>query len=942
MLPASTSRSIAVCFALFSASLSAMECSAESDFYRDVYPILKSNCVSCHNKTTTEGSLNLESPLTARQGGDSGDGVVAGKASESLIYQAAIHDGGLEMPPKNNKSGAKNLTKDELAVLAAWINEGAKDSVRQQDQIHWRQIPETVHPIYAAAITGDGRWAAAGRGNRLELYDIATLTPAQTLTDPACSKLIPDGEPGAAHNGVLQALAFSSSGEWLASGGERDVKLWKRSPLLQPQRIQPPASDIVASDLSFDGLRFATLTKSGSLTIQDTVTSSVIQTWDNIPVGDKPVISISSDDQLLAIALPDNKINIRSVSGDIQEATIETGTELKSLLWGNRTNVLIAVGPDSTLRIWNFTGGLAAGVPAPQLINDQNPSITALSVIAHSDLVLVSDASGQNRVFNAADATFVNQFQSPVSPAHGMTAANDLFVCSTPEGIIRVINSKDGQVTKDLSTSISMKEALGKVTRELDMKKLNLSYFQAKVTELGGQNASLDVVLGKAKETIEIANGVLPTKEMNYQTALDAEALTLKKIEDLKQQLESLKSQGSPADMLKPVEDQITQAQATAAAEARNTKASLSTLSESRNQIQDAKVEIERATELKDKNLALIASANESIAQTSQEIEAKTGAVTQATAEIAAQRRVPSSICFSADGQLVASIDESGEFRAWSHKTGSPVAQFHTAESFARAVLQSPEAGVFVAIHADGSRTKFDLNTSWTLERTFDESSHPSVFSNRVSAVCFNPAGDILAVGSGSPSRSGDISLWDVQTGELISLWEERHADSVLSLTFSPNGEQLASGSADRLAKITEVGTGNHVALFEGHTHHAMSVSFRADNRFAATGGGDGSVIIWDLASGERQRKIQGWNKEVTAIQYLGASTMIASASGDEMVRIVNDAGGEIRAFRALPNFMHTLAASEDGTILVAGGEDGVLRVWDTATGQELAQFGKK
>jgi hypothetical protein len=35
---------------------------AKIDFYRDVYPVLKSNCIACHNKTTTKASLNMETP----------------------------------------------------------------------------------------------------------------------------------------------------------------------------------------------------------------------------------------------------------------------------------------------------------------------------------------------------------------------------------------------------------------------------------------------------------------------------------------------------------------------------------------------------------------------------------------------------------------------------------------------------------------------------------------------------------------------------------------------------------------------------------------------------------------------------------------------------------------------------------------------------------------
>src|SRR3954454_1026206 len=91
---------------------------AELDFYRDVYPVLKTNCISCHNKTTTKGKLNMESPELMKKGGETGPGVIPGKGAESLIVQAAAHqDADLLMPPKNNKSGAVALTPAEVALL---------------------------------------------------------------------------------------------------------------------------------------------------------------------------------------------------------------------------------------------------------------------------------------------------------------------------------------------------------------------------------------------------------------------------------------------------------------------------------------------------------------------------------------------------------------------------------------------------------------------------------------------------------------------------------------------------------------------------------------------------------------------------------------------------------------------------------------------------------
>src|SRR5689334_16709380 len=61
------------------------------DFEAEVLPILRQNCVACHNGTKNENHLILETPQTIAKGGDSGPAVVAKKSGESLLLKAAAH-----------------------------------------------------------------------------------------------------------------------------------------------------------------------------------------------------------------------------------------------------------------------------------------------------------------------------------------------------------------------------------------------------------------------------------------------------------------------------------------------------------------------------------------------------------------------------------------------------------------------------------------------------------------------------------------------------------------------------------------------------------------------------------------------------------------------------------------------------------------------------------
>jgi mono/diheme cytochrome c family protein len=90
------------------------------NYYRDIEPILKENCVSCHQAAMSAGGLNVEAPENVLQGGASGPSVIPGKAQRSLLYSRLTDTTAKRMPP------AGTLTEEQLALIRAWINAGAK------------------------------------------------------------------------------------------------------------------------------------------------------------------------------------------------------------------------------------------------------------------------------------------------------------------------------------------------------------------------------------------------------------------------------------------------------------------------------------------------------------------------------------------------------------------------------------------------------------------------------------------------------------------------------------------------------------------------------------------------------------------------------------------------------------------------------------------------
>ena len=120
------------------------------------------------------------------------------------------------------------------------------------------------------------------------------------------------------------------------------------------------------------------------------------------------------------------------------------------------------------------------------------------------------------------------------------------------------------------------------------------------------------------------------------------------------------------------------------------------------------------------------------------------------------------------------------------------------------------------------------------------------------------------------------------------------HSDTVFSLRFSPDGTKLATASADKFLKVTNVADGKLVRSYEGHTHHVLAVDWKSDGKELVTGGADNVLKVWDYAAGEQLRTLQAAGKQVTSVRWITGKPEVVGASGDRQVRIWNPDNGRI------------------------------------------------
>jgi len=98
-------------------------------YTNDIKTILDASCVKCHGVDKPKARLQLNSLEATLKGGKDGKIVTVGDSTNSLIVKAVAHltaDHDSWMPPLNNKAGIKPFTPDQIGLIRAWIDQGAK------------------------------------------------------------------------------------------------------------------------------------------------------------------------------------------------------------------------------------------------------------------------------------------------------------------------------------------------------------------------------------------------------------------------------------------------------------------------------------------------------------------------------------------------------------------------------------------------------------------------------------------------------------------------------------------------------------------------------------------------------------------------------------------------------------------------------------------------
>ena len=352
------------------------------DFQSEILPFLRANCLACHNQTKAKADLILETPQDILEA----DAVVPGKPMESILFQLAAHMDDPPMPPPENKASAKSLNPQQLGLLKLWIAQGAKGVVKATRTVNWQPLPEGLNPIYSVAVSPDGQYAAAGRANQIFIYHVPTKKLITRLTDPA---LLKDTKykNGVSHRDLVHSLTFNQTGDLLASGGYREVKLWRRQPVKALRNIPlNTAAAIIA--LSPDGQSLA-VAEANNIRLINPNTGAAIK----ILVGHKmPVsyVAFSPDNTQLLSGATDGTYHIWTIADGkfiAPKLELEKPSKITAVTWTTGGKLLVTAHEDNLIRSWDLaTAKTINATVALALVAAKKTATDSLKLFTAADL----------------------------------------------------------------------------------------------------------------------------------------------------------------------------------------------------------------------------------------------------------------------------------------------------------------------------------------------------------------------------------------------------------------------------------------------------------------------------------------------------------------------------------------------------------------------------
>ena len=247
----------------------------------------------------------------------------------------------------------------------------------------------------------------------------------------------------------------------------------------------------------------------------------------------------------------------------------------------------------------------------------------------------------------------------------------------------------------------------------------------------------------------------------------------------------------------------------------------------------------------------------------------------------------------------------------WDAATGAKISELAGGTDKVSQIAVNEDASLVLTGSGDGIARLWNTRQPKDPQKQFPTGSP-------ISSIALSSDAKFVATGS----DDGYAHVWDVASGKELP-GPKKHTGRVTSIAFHPSGDYLIAGSGTS-AKIWDLATQKLKGPpLTGHSGSVLSIAVSHQGDLLATGGRDNKIVIWRLPGGEKLKDLEGHTDAVTSLAF-GEGGKLVSASTDGTYRVWDVATGlEIAAVNPDLKALSRVALSSKGRRIIVGSSDG-------------------